>query len=208
MRLHYSLAKRIIDILVSLLALVLFSPLWIVMALSIRVESAGTILFRQRRIGRNGIEFNIFKFRTMTQNAPPDTPTHLLTDPASHITRVGRLLRRYSLDEIPQFINVLLGDMSLIGPRPALWNQYDLIALRRKNGASALRPGITGWAQVRGRDTLSMDAKAEHDSYYSSHISFGLDSKILLLTIMNVFLAKGVAEGAASCEENNRNWSK
>lgn len=201
----YLRIKRHVDLFVALIAILLLSPLCGLIAILIKVESRGPILFRQRRIGKDNTEFQMLKFRTMYANTPPNVPTHLLASPEIYITKVGRVLRRMSLDELPQLINILRGDMSLVGPRPALWNQYDLIAKRQANGANALRPGITGWAQVSGRDSLSIDEKAQYDGHYAKHLSLVFDVKILFLTAWNVLLAKGVLEGASTDAANNNN---
>ena len=168
-----------------------------VLALIIRLTSKGPAFFKQRRIGRYRNEFLIYKFRTMYVDAPSDMPTHLLSNAASHITPVGRFIRKYSLDELPQIINILRGEMSFIGPRPALWNQFDLADERDRYHANDVMPGITGWAQVTGRDELPIPVKAERDGYYARNISFLLDVKILFMTFFNVLAAKGVREGAS-----------
>lgn len=181
------------------MAILLFLPLapvLAVLALLIRLNSKGPAFFRQRRIGRYRSEFMIYKFRTMYMDAPGDMPTHLLNNAAKHITPVGRFIRKFSLDELPQILNILSGEMSFIGPRPALWNQFDLADERDRCHANDVMPGITGWAQVTGRDVLSIPVKAERDGYYAAHISFALDVKILFLTFFNVLAAKGVREGS------------
>ena len=153
------------------------------------------MLCRQKRVGRNKTYFEILKFRSMRADTPRDVPTHLLQNAENAITPVGRFLRKTSLDELPQLFNILLGQMSVVGPRPALWNQDDLIAERDKYGVNALTPGLTGWAQVNGRDELPIPVKAELDGYYAAHISFGLDVKIFFRTIANVLFGKGIVEG-------------
>ncbi|MBS3986284.1 MAG: sugar transferase [Selenomonadales bacterium] len=200
--------KRLVDLFVALIAILLLSPLCGLIAILIKVESRGPVLFLQRRIGKDNTEFQMLKFRTMYANTPPNVPTHLLASPETYITKVGRVLRRTSLDELPQLINILRGDMSLVGPRPALWNQYDLTAKRQANGANALRPGITGWAQVSGRDSLSIDEKAQYDGHYAKHLSLAFDAKILFLTAWNVILARGVLEGASTDAANNHNGGR
>ncbi len=201
----YRALKRILDILLSLMAICGLSWLFVIIALCIKLEDGGSILFKQRRIGRDKKEFYIYKFRTMRLDTPKDVPTHLLEDPQSYITRVGKLLRKSSLDEIPQLFNILRGEMSLVGPRPALWNQYDLIAERDKNGANALTPGLTGWAQVNGRDELPIEVKARYDGEYVKRISLFFDIYIILKTVVSVFKADGVKEGA---DENNIDGKK
>ena len=187
--------KRAIDAVLSFLALVVLWPVLLALAALIKIDSPGPVLFKQKRVGRDKTYFMIWKFRTMRSDTPKDVPTHLLQDPATFITRMGRFLRKTSLDELPQIVNILSGKMSIIGPRPALWNQDDLIAERDRYGANALVPGLTGYAQINGRDELPIDVKAKLDGYYASHLSFGLDVKIFFLTILNVFRGSGVVEG-------------
>lgn len=187
--------KRAGDFILSLLALIFLSPVFLLVALWIKIDSKGPVLFKQKRVGKNKTHFNILKFRTMYANTPKDVPTHLLQNPEAMITKSGAFLRKTSLDELPQIINILTGKMSIIGPRPALWNQYDLIEKRDEYGANALVPGLTGYAQINGRDELPIDVKAELDGYYAKHISFKLDVKIFFKTITNVFTSKGVVEG-------------
>ena len=191
----YLLIKNILDFVGALGLILLFSPLFLLIPILIKLDSKGPVLFTQRRIGKDGSEFSMYKFRTMDVKAPKDLPTHLFSDAESHITRVGSILRKSSLDEIPQFFNVLKRDMSFIGPRPALWNQYDLMEARRKSKADALRPGITGLAQVNGRDELPIERKAELDGLYANKLSFFLDLFILMKTASLVFTGKGVSEG-------------
>ena len=193
--------KPLLDRVLAMLLLVPLSPILLVLALLIKCTSRGPVFFKQRRIGRHRSEFEIYKFRSMYVDPPKDTPTHLLTNATSHITPVGRFLRKSSLDELPQIFNILNGTMSFIGPRPALWNQYDLADERDRWGANDVTPGITGWAQVTGRDELPIPVKAERDGYYAGHISFTLDIRILFLTCFNVLVAKGVREGAAGDEK-------
>ena len=183
------------DILIAATALLLLGPLMAVLALAIRMDSAGPALFHQKRAGRNGSFFTIYKFRTMKIETPQDMPTHLLAGASRHITRLGRFLRKSSLDELPQLFNILRGDMSLVGPRPALWNQDDLISLRKANGSDKIRPGLTGWAQVNGRDELPISRKAELDGEYAENLTLGRDLRILFRTALQVFHADGVVEG-------------
>lgn len=191
----YQYIKRFIDIVLSLGAIVFLSPVLIVLAVLIKLDSKGPVLFRQKRVGKGKIHFEILKFRTMYADVPKDVPTHLLADPASKITKIGRFLRKSSLDELPQIFNILKGEMSIIGPRPALWNQFDLIEERDKYGANDVRPGLTGLAQVMGRDELPIDIKARYDGDYVKDISFSNDVKIFFRTIFSVASADGIKEG-------------
>lgn len=191
----YTHVKRILDALIAALALAALSPLMLALALIVKVTSPGPVLFRQKRVGLNKTHFMIYKFRTMRTDAPKDKPTHMLKDPAAFITPVGAFLRRSSLDELPQLINILRGEMALVGPRPALWNQYDLIAERDRYGANAVRPGLTGWAQVNGRDELSIDVKARYDGEYVQNMSLLFDIKCLVRTVSRVARGSGVVEG-------------
>lgn len=188
--------KRLMDIAFSVLLMVFLLPVFVFVSVLIKTTSSGPIIFSQKRIGRYGKEFNIYKFRTMYQNSPANTPTHLLKNPENHITPIGRVLRKSSLDELPQLINILLGEMSFVGPRPALYNQYDLISKRENNGIHKVCPGITGWAQVNGRDRLSIEEKILNDKFYVENQSLYLDLKIVLKTVVDVFLTKGIVEGA------------
>lgn len=191
----YQYIKRFIDIVLSLGAIVFLSPVLIVLAVLIKLDSKGPVLFRQKRVGKGKTHFEILKFRTMYADVPKDVPTHLLADPASKITKIGRFLRKSSLDELPQIFNILKGEMSIIGPRPALWNQFDLIEERDKYGANDVRPGLTGLAQVMGRDELPIDIKARYDGDYVKDISFSNDVKIFFRTIFSVASADGIKEG-------------
>lgn len=191
----YFKVKRIIDFVLSLIFIVLFWWIYAIIAVIILIEDRGNVLFRQRRIGKDKSEFYILKFRTMKMNTPKDTPTHLLENPEQYITKVGKILRKTSLDELPQIFNILKGDMSIVGPRPALYNQYDLIEQRDKYGANAITPGLTGWAQINGRDELAIDVKARFDGEYVKKISFVFDVIILVKTVFSVFSASGIKEG-------------
>lgn len=191
----YPVVKRFFDLVCSLLGIILLSPLLLILALLIKCTSPGPVLFRQKRVGKNKTYFEILKFRSMRIDAPHDVPTHLLQNAQSAITPIGHFLRKTSLDELPQLFNILLGQMSVIGPRPALWNQYDLIAERDRYGVNRLTPGLTGWAQVNGRDELPIPVKAKLDGYYAEHLSFSLDLKIFFKTIANVFSGAGIVEG-------------
>ena len=187
--------KRVIDIIISCGVLIVFSWLYLLIIIAIKIDSPGKVFFRQRRVGIHKTYFQILKFRTMREETPRDMPTHMLKDPDQYITRVGRFLRKTSMDEIPQFINILVGDMSMVGPRPALWNQFDLIEERDKYGANDLRPGLTGLAQINGRDELEISEKAKLDGYYVEHISFWLDIKCIFNTLFSVLRSDGVVEG-------------
>lgn len=190
--------KRFIDIIMSFIGIVIVGWLILIIMLIIKVTSKGPVFFRQKRIGNHKSEFYILKFRTMRIDAPKDTPTHLLENPDSYITPIGRFLRKTSLDELPQIFNILSGQMSIIGPRPALWNQYDLIAARDKYGINDVRPGLTGWAQINGRDELPIDVKASLDGEYVKRLSFTFDVKIFFLTFASVWKREGVKEGKQS----------
>ena len=193
--------KRLIDIVLSLLGIVLLSPLLLLIALLIKLDSKGPVLFRQKRVGKNKKYFNILKFRTMKADAPHDTPTHLMKDPEAYHTRIGKLLRRTSLDELPQLFNILVGQMSIIGPRPALWDQDDLIAARDLYHANDVLPGLTGWAQINGRDELEIDEKARLDGEYAARISFIFDCKCFFGTIYTVISRDGLVEGGTGRKE-------
>lgn len=187
--------KRGLDIVLSLAALLLLWPLFAVFAVLIKVDSPGPVLFTQRRVGRKKKLFTIYKFRTMKADTPPDVPTHQLQNSRTRITKTGAFLRRTSLDELPQLWNILVGDMSIIGPRPALWNQDDLVRERDKYGANDLRPGLTGYAQVHGRDELPIALKAELDGCYMRRLGFCMDVKIFFTTLKQVPRGSGVVEG-------------
>lgn len=194
----YFYMKVIFDKILSLIALLILSPLFILLSILIKLDSKGPVFFKQRRIGRYKKEFNILKFRTMRMDAPKNMPTHLLDNPGQYITKLGGFLRKSSLDELPQLINILAGNMSIVGPRPALWNQYDLISARDEFFANDLYPGLTGWAQVNGRDELPIEVKAAYDGEYVKKASLLFDLKILFKTAANVMGSKGVVEGANS----------
>lgn len=191
----YNAWKRGADVLWAALALAGLSPILAIVAMSVGLSSPGPILFRQRRTGRDRREFEMLKFRTMYVDAPSEVPTHLLTEQERHITPLGRILRRTSLDELPQLVNVLRGDMSIVGPRPALWNQTDLIEERDLYGVNGVRPGLTGWAQVKGRDELSIPQKAALDGYYVDHLGLRIDITCVLLTVGAVLKGSGVVDG-------------
>ena len=187
--------KRALDILLSSLGTLVLSPLFLLISAAVKLEDHGPVFFSQQRIGSHRRPFRILKFRTMRVDTPHDTPTHLLENPEQWITRVGRVLRKTSLDELPQILQILTGRMSVVGPRPALWNQYDLIAEREKYGANDVTPGLTGWAQVNGRDSLEIEEKARLDGEYARELSFRLDVKIFFMTLVNVIRRQDVVEG-------------
>ncbi|MCQ6274668.1 sugar transferase [Bacillus sp. V3B] len=191
----YLKIKRLIDIVLSLTGLIVLSPIFFILIIAIKLDSKGPILFKQKRVGINKTHFNILKFRTMRIDTPKDTPTHLLDNPEQYITKVGKFLRKTSLDELPQIWNIFVGEMSIIGPRPALWNQYDLIAERDKYGANDVPPGLTGWAQINGRDELPIEIKAKLDGEYVEKISFLMDVKCFFGTIVSIAKSDGVVEG-------------
>lgn len=194
----YRTIKGILDKLLALLGIIVLSPLFLVVLAAIKLDSKGPVLFRQKRVGIHKRHFEILKFRTMRIDTPKDLPTHLLQDPQQYITRVGRFLRKTSLDELPQLINILKGDMAIVGPRPALWNQYDLIAERDRYGANDVLPGLTGWAQVHGRDELEIPQKARLDGEYVQKISLRMDVTCILRTIVSVAKQEGIVEGGTS----------
>ena len=187
--------KRILAVVLSILGILCLGWLLIGLSIAIKLDSPGPVLFRQKRVGQGKSHFHILKFRTMRIDTPKDMPTHLLTNPEQYITRVGKFLRKTSLDELPQLFNILAGHMAIIGPRPALWNQFDLIAERDRYGANDIRPGLTGWAQINGRDELPIDVKAKLDGEYVQKLSFLFDVKCFLLTIKAVVRSEGVVEG-------------
>ena len=184
-----------IGFVLSLIGLIVLSPVFLILMLAIKMDSKGPVFFKQERVGKNKEYFKILKFRTMRIDTPKETPTHLLDDPEQWITRVGGFLRKTSLDELPQIINILKGDMSIIGPRPALWNQYDLIAERDKYGANDVLPGLTGWAQINGRDELPIEVKARLDGEYIEKMTFWFDVRCFIATIFSILRADGVVEG-------------
>lgn len=192
--------KRILAILLSFLGIVILSWLFLILILAVKLDSPGPVFFRQKRVGIHKTHFQILKFRTMRIDTPKDTPTHLLSDPQQYITRVGRFLRKTSLDELPQLFNILAGQMAIIGPRPALWNQYDLLEERDRYGANDIRPGLTGWAQINGRDELPIEVKARLDGEYAQKLSFSFDVKCFFGTIRSVLKREGVVEGGTGAQ--------
>lgn len=197
----YKKVKRGIDTFLALIGLVILSPIFLILILAIKLDSRGPVFFRQKRVGIYKKHFYILKFRTMRIDTPKDTPTHLLQNPEQYITKTGKFLRKTSLDELPQIVNILKGDMAIVGPRPALWNQYDLIVERDKYGANAILPGLTGWAQINGRDELAIDVKARLDGDYVSKMSFWMDVRCILGTVVSVARQDGVVEGGTSSLE-------
>lgn len=193
--------KRLIDIILSLIGLILLSPVFLILVIAIKLDSKGPVLFKQKRIGIHKSNFNILKFRTMRIDTPKDTPTHLLNNPEQYITKMGKFLRKTSLDELPQIWNIFVGEMTIMGPRPALWNQYDLIGERDKYGANDVLPGLTGWAQINGRDELPVKVKAKLDGEYVEKMSFRMDFKCFFGTIVSVFKSDGVVEGGTGKKE-------
>ena len=191
----YKYIKRVMDFVLALLGVLILSPIFLILIIAIRVDSPGPIFFKQKRVGINKSHFMILKFRTMKIDTPKDMPTHLLTNPEQYITKVGKFLRKTSLDELPQIINILKGDMSVVGPRPALWNQFDLIEERDKYGANDIRPGLTGWAQINGRDELEIPVKAALDGEYVAKMSLLMDVRCFWGTFLSVLKADGVVEG-------------
>jgi len=204
----YIKIKRVLDIVFSFLGLLVLAPVFGVLILAVKIDSRGPVLFKQKRVGKNKKYFDILKFRTMKIETPKDTPTHLLKNPEQYITRMGKFFRKTSLDELPQIINILKGDMSIIGPRPALWNQSDLIAERDKYGANDLPVGLSGWAQVNGRDELPIEVKAKFDGEYVDNFGFIMDMKCFFYTIFSVLKAKGVVEGGTGNAKVNKDGIK
>ena len=191
----YRYIKRIIDILLSGLAIIILSPLLLILCIAIKLDSPGPIFFTQKRVGIHKTYFQIYKFRTMRTDTPKDMPTHMLAKPEQYITKTGRFLRKTSLDELPQIFNIFKGDMSIVGPRPALWNQDDLVAERDKYGANDVTPGLTGWAQINGRDELEIPVKAKLDGEYVKKYGFTMDVRCFFGTFLSVLRQDGVVEG-------------
>jgi len=201
----YLIIKRIIDIILSALALIILSPVFLILIIAIKLDTPGPVLFKQKRVGIHKTHFNILKFRTMRIDTPSDKPTHLLENPEQWITKTGKFLRKTSLDELPQIINIFRGQMSIIGPRPALWNQYDLIAERDKYGANDVPVGLTGWAQINGRDELEIELKAKLDGEYAQKISLIMDLRCFFGTIFSVLRSDGVLEGGTGAKAKAQN---
>ncbi len=198
---EYLKLKRFIDIVLSLLGFFILSPVFLIIIVAIKIDSKGPVLFKQKRVGIHKSHFNILKFRTMRSETPKDTPTHLLENHDQWITKVGKFLRKTSLDELPQIINIFKGEMSIIGPRPALWNQYDLIEERDKYGANDVPPGLTGWAQINGRDELPIELKAKLDGEYVEKTGLMIDIKCFFGTIVSVVKSNGIVEGGTGKKE-------
>lgn len=194
-KMYRRIIKPILDITLSLLGLILFSWLFLIIIIAIEIDDPGPVFFTQKRVGIHKKHFKLYKFRSMKMSTPHDTPTHLLENPDQYITKVGRVLRKLSLDETPQLINILKQDMSIIGPRPALWNQYDLIEERDKYGANDIKPGLSGWAQINGRDELEIADKARLDGEYVKRMSFLFDCRCFFGTAVSVLRHDGVVEG-------------
>ena len=190
--------KRVFDIIIALPALAILSPLMIGAAIWIKLDSKGSILFRQPRAGQGNVPFIVYKFRSMAQTAPSDMPTNDFKNADAYITRSGKVLRKLSIDELPQLLNVIKGDMSIVGPRPVVLTEKRLLSLRAKHGATAVKPGITGWAQINGRDELTPDKKAKLDGFYAKHVSFAFDVKCILMTVWTVVSLAGHSEGYES----------
>ncbi len=199
---YNKVVKRALDIICSFVAIVFLSIIYLPICIVIKCTSEGPVFFKQKRVGKDKKYFNILKFRTMRVDTPKDCPTHLLKNPEQYITGVGRLLRKTSLDELPQIFNIFKGDMSVIGPRPALWNQEDLISERDEYDINSLRPGLTGWAQINGRDELPIPVKVQMDKVYYDSLSFSFDVKCLFMTIVSVFKHDGVVEGGTGAMGN------
>ena len=197
--------KRCLDVILSGCGIVILAPLMALIALAIKVDDPGPVFFRQKRVGIHKSYFHILKFRTMKMDTPRDTPTHLLENPQKYITRVGGVLRKTSLDELPQILQIFSGKMSVIGPRPALWNQEDLIEERDRYGANDVRPGLTGWAQINGRDELPIAVKARFDGEYVQRLSFLFDCRCFFGTILSVLKHDGVVEGGTGQLEKEKN---
>lgn len=191
---YETIVKRIIDIVLSFIGLIVLSPVLLLTLVLIKIDDPGPAIFKQKRVGKNKELFELYKFRSMKLDTP-DIPTHLLENPEQYLLKSGEFTRKFSIDELPQMVNILKGDMSIIGPRPALWNQDDLVAERDKYGANDVKPGLTGWAQINGRDELEIPVKAKYDGEYVDNLSFGFDCKCFFGTIAKVFNHEGVVEG-------------
>ena len=204
MSMYQRFFKRVLDLILSACGIVLLSPVLLVLVIAIKLDSPGPVLFKQKRVGLHKSHFSILKFRTMRIDTPRDMPTHMLENPEQWITKVGAFLRKTSLDELPQIFNIFVGQMSVIGPRPALWNQYDLIEERDKYGANDVLPGLTGWAQINGRDELEIPVKAKLDGEYVERMSFAFDIKCFVGTVTSVLKHEGVVEGGTGAMEKEK----
>ena len=202
-RMYKKYVKRALDFTLALIGLICLSPILMIIAVAVKIDSKGPVLFKQKRIAVNKKYFYIYKFRTMYMETPGNMPSHMLDNPDTYITKIGKTLRMFSLDELPQMINILKGDMAVIGPRPALWNQYDLIEERDKYGANNIKPGLTGLAQISGRDELPIAEKAQLDGEYVRKMSFLFDLKMFLMTIISVVKHDGVVEGKQDASTTN-----
>lgn len=194
----YNMVKRFLDFIFSGILILILSPLFLVVGVAIKLTSKGPVFFKQQRVGKDNKHFMIYKFRTMKIDAPPNVATYMLKNPDEYITPIGRFLRNSSIDEIPQLINIFKGDMSFVGPRPVITQEIDLISLRTRTGVSILSPGLTGWAQINGRDALGIEEKVFYDKYYLENQSLILDLKIMFLTVLKVIKAEGIVEGEVS----------
>lgn len=201
---YNNFVKRIIDWLLATAGIIVLSPVLLVLVIAIKIDSPGPILFKQKRVGIHKTHFNIWKFRTMRIDTPKDMPTHMLANPEQYITKVGKFLRKTSLDELPQLFNIWTGKMAVVGPRPALWNQYDLIEERDKYGANDVRPGLTGWAQINGRDELEIPVKAKLDGEYVEKLGPVMDIRCFFGTFLSVLRADGVVEGGTGAMKDKR----
>lgn len=195
--------KRVIDILLAGMGIIVLGIPMLIVAIIIKVDDPGPALFKQKRVGKNKSYFILYKFRSMKLSTPHDMPTHLLSNPEQYLLKCGKIIRKLSIDELPQLFNILKGDMSVIGPRPALWNQDDLIAERDKYNVNILKPGLTGWAQVNGRDELEISVKAKLDGEYADKISFFFDCKCFFMTLVKVIKGEGVVEGGTGKTKKN-----
>lgn len=201
---YKAVIKRLIDLVLSALGIIILAVPMLILVLAIKLDSPGPVLFKQKRVGIHKSHFNILKFRTMRIDTPRDMPTHMLENPEQWITKVGAFLRKTSLDELPQIFNIFIGHMSIIGPRPALWNQFDLIEERDKYGANDVMPGLTGWAQINGRDELEIPVKAKLDGEYVQKMSFLFDCRCFFGTVTSVLKSDGVVEGGTGNMEKEK----
>lgn len=201
----YRYTKRVFDVIMASVGFVFFLPLFLIISLLIKMESNGPVFFIQKRLGEKETYFNIYKFRSMKVGTP-NLATDRLGDPGIYFTTVGRFLRKSSLDELPQLINIMRGDMSVVGPRPALYNQYKLIEARRGRGINSIKPGLTGYAQIKGRDFITDEKKLEYDEYYLNHMSLALDIRIIVQTFFNVIRSKDIKDtGSVTTDGNLKN---
>ncbi len=198
----YRFIKRAFDFTCSLIGVIILSPVFLILVIAIKLDTKGPVIFKQKRVGIHKTHFNIWKFRTMRIDTPKDVPTHLMKNPEQWITKVGRFLRKTSLDELPQIFNILSGKMSIIGPRPALWNQFDLIEERDKYGANDVPVGLTGWAQINGRDELEIEVKAKYDGEYAKNFGIKMDFRCFFGTVFTVLRSDGVVEGGTGLKSN------